>query len=121
MMTRVAILTMPVESGGLSYYAMSGEKRSFGHTAGEALDSLTAQLAKEETGTLVIVQSQQPDHFFNAKQQQRLSELMKQWRANRDRNELLPSDEQAELEDLVDRELRASAARAEGMLAEIGR
>lgn len=120
-MTRVAILTIPIENGGLSYYAMSGEKRSFGQTAGEALDSLTAQLAKEETGTLVIVQSQQPDRFFDAKQQQRLGNLMEQWRIKRDRHDLLPSEEQAELEDLVDQELRASAARAEAMLAEMER
>ena len=36
-MTRVAILSVPVENGGVSYCAMAGDKQSFGHTAGEAL------------------------------------------------------------------------------------
>ena len=118
-MTKVAILSVPIENGGVSYYAMAGEKRSFGHTAGEALDSLTSQLAHEETGTLVIVQSRQPDRFFNIRQQQRLSELMKRWRAARDQGRSLPPGEQAELTELVDSELRASAARSEAMLAEL--
>jgi len=48
-MTKVAILSMPGENGGVSYYAMAGDKRSFGHTAGEALDSLTSQLPHEDT------------------------------------------------------------------------
>lgn len=75
-MTRVAILSVPVENGSISYCAMAGDKRSFGHTAGEALDLLTSQLAREDAGTLVIVQSRQPDRFFDARQQRRLGELM---------------------------------------------
>lgn len=118
-MTKVAILSVPVESGGISYYAMAGEKRSFGNTAGEALDSLTSQLALEETGTLVIVQNRQPDRFFNARQQQRLGDLMKRWRAARDQGRPLSAGEQAELEQLVDMELYASAARAEAILVEL--
>lgn len=118
-MTRVAILSVPVEYGGMSYYAMASGKRSFGHTAGEALDSLTAQLSVEEAGTLVIVQSRQPDRFFNASQQQRLGELMNRWRAARDQGKSLSADEQAELKKLVDNELHASAARADEMLVEL--
>lgn len=118
-MTRVAILSVPVEYGGLSYYAIAGQKRSFGHTAGEALDSLTAQLTLEEAGTLVIVQSRQPDRFFSARQQQQLGELMARWRTARDQGRSLSADEQAELEQLVDMELEASAARADAMLAEL--
>ncbi len=118
-MTRVAILSVPMELDGMSYYAMAGKKRSFGHTAGEALDSLTAQLALEETGTLVIVQSRQPDRFFTASQQQRLGELMLRWRSARDQGSALSADEQSELAQLVDKELRASAARADEMLVEL--
>lgn len=118
-MTRVSILSVPVENGGVSYYAMTGDKRSFGHTAGEALDSLTSQLALEDAGTLVIVQSRQPDRFFNARQLGRLGELMNRWRTARDQGGLLPAKEQAELTELIDIELRASAARADALLAEL--
>jgi hypothetical protein len=99
---------------------MAGDKRSFGHTAGEALDSLTSQLAREDAGTLVIVQSRQPDRFFDARQQRRLSELMQRWRTAQDQDSSLPASEQAELAELVDVELRATAARADALLAELG-
>jgi hypothetical protein len=118
-MTKVAILSVPVENGGVSYYAMAGDKRSFGHTAGEALDLLTSQLTHEDAGTLVIVQSRQPDRFFDARQQRRLSELMNRWRTARDQGGSLPASEQAELAGLVDSELRATAARADALLAEL--
>lgn len=118
-MTRVAILSVPVENDGVSYCAMAGDKRSFGHTAGEALDLLTSQLAREDAGTLVIVQSRQPDRFFDARQQRRLSELMNRWRTARDQGGSLPASEQAELAGLVDSELRATAARADALLAEL--
>jgi len=50
--------------------------------------------------------------FFNAAQQQRLSELMGRWQSARDVGASLPLNEQAELEALVETELRASADRA---------
>jgi len=78
---------------------------------GEALDALTAQLSEDDTGTLVIVQNQRPDHFFDAVQQQRMAELMEHWRAARDRGETLPTDEQSELEAMVEAELLASKDR----------
>lgn len=119
-MTRVAVLSMPGENDGISYYAMAGDKRSFGHTAGEALDSLTSQLAREDAGTLVIVQNRQPDRFFDARQQRRLNELMQRWRTAQDHGDSLPASEQAELAELVDVELRATAARTDALLAESG-
>jgi len=118
-MRRVEILSVPVEHGRISYYAMAGKKRSFGHTAGEALDLLTSQFPVEEVGTLVIVQSHQPDRFFDANQQRRLGELMQRWRTARDQGRLLSTGEQAELEKLADTELLAAAARAEEMLFEL--
>jgi hypothetical protein len=60
-------------------------KRSQGATVGAALDALTAQLTPDEAGTMVIVQNQRPDHFFNAVSQQRLAELMARWCSCRDR------------------------------------
>ena len=56
--------------------------------------------------------SYRPDRFFNAEQQRRLAELMARLRAARDRGCMLASDEQTELEALVEAELRGAADRA---------
>ena len=67
---------------------------------------------------LLIIQSFQPDSFFSAIQQARLSELMSLWRAARDRRETLPPDQEAELEALVDAELRAATAQTAALTSE---
>ena len=110
-MTKVAILPVPAEQGDLSYHAIAGAKHAEGKTAGEALDALTAQLSADEASTLVIVQSLRPDQFFTAAQQEQLAALMARWRTARDQGDTLSVDEQAELEALIEVELRASAAR----------
>lgn len=120
-MTKVAILPIPTEKGEVSYRAVAGDKQSHGRTAGEALDALTTQLSEDEASTLVIVQSLRPDRFFNAAQQQRLGELMERWHRGRDKGQTLPADEQAELEALVEAELRAAAARAATLADELKR
>ena len=99
-----------------SYRAVAGDKQSVGNTAGEALDSLTAQLEEAESGTLIIVQRYRPDRFFDAAQQARLSALMGRWRTARDAGATLPPHEQAELETLIEQELAATAQRAEAIL-----
>jgi len=118
-MTRVAILPVPTATGDIAYRAVAGDKSSQGKTAGEALDALTVQLPEDETGTLVIVQSLRPDRFFDADQQQRLAELMERWRAARDAGTTLPAAEQAELEALIEEEVRASAKRTAALLQEL--
>lgn len=111
-MTKVAIFPVPGGEGGVAYLAMGRDKRSEGATPGEALDGLTRQLTQDEAGTLVVIQSQRPDRFFNADQQNRLRELMDQWRACRAKGQALPAAEQAELDKLTAEELAASACRA---------
>ena len=111
-MTRIAILPVPAEQGDLSYHAIAGSKHAEGKTAGEALDALTAQLSADEASTLVIVQSLRPDEFFTAAQQEQLTALMARWRTARDQGGALSDNEQAELEELIEAELRASGARA---------
>lgn len=120
-MTRVAILPVPTAIGSHSYRAVAGDKHSEGRTAGAALDALTAQFSEDEAGMLVIVQTLRPDHFFNATQQQRLAELMERWRKARDQGGILPADEQAELNALVEAEVRASGNRAAALADEAGR
>ena len=115
-MTSVTILPMPTSHGGVRYCAVSNGKRSQGATAGEALDALTAQFTDAEQGTLVIMQERRPDQFFSADQKQRLGELMGRWRTCRDEGKPLPANEEAELDSLIDVELRGASARAAAML-----
>jgi hypothetical protein len=110
-MTTVAILPISDASGEKSYRAIAGEKHSVGKTAGQALDALTAQLGETEFSALLVIQNFSPDPFFSAEQQERLSELMHLWRTARDQGRELPAAQQAELDILVDAELRAATAR----------
>ena len=118
-MTKVAILPETNGTDGAAYRAIAGKLQSVGRTPGEALDGLTAQLGEEEAGTLVIVQSQRPDRFFSADQQQRLAQLMQQWRAARDAGTSLPPLAQRELEALTRAELEAATRRAQALIDEL--
>ncbi len=115
-MTTIAILSESPGSPTTNFRAVAGDKQSVGKTAGQALDALTSQLDETQTGTLLVVQSLRPDHFFTAQQQQRLEELFARWRGFRDRGIPLPAEEQAELDSLVEAEVRATAERARSLL-----
>ena len=56
------------------------------------------------------------DEFFTATQQRHLGELMARWRVARDAGQMLPTEEQMELEGLIEAELAASAKRAERLI-----
>jgi hypothetical protein len=109
-MTTVTIL--PEKSD--SYRALAGDKESVGRTAGEALDALASQLEDEESGTLIIVQNRKADKFFNAAQQERLTELMQL-----QRDGILSMPEKGELESLVEAELDGARQRATALQAEL--
>ncbi|MEH2213424.1 MULTISPECIES: hypothetical protein [unclassified Nostoc] len=115
-MTTVAILPTRDASGEKSYRAIAGDKHSVGKTAGQALDALTAQLGETEFSALLVIQSFRPDAFFSAQQQERLSELMRLWRSARDRGQELLPEQQAQLDDLVEAELRAATARTAALM-----
>jgi K+-transporting ATPase c subunit len=119
-MTTIAILQEAAAGGSILYRAVARRKESVGRTVGEALDALTSQLSEEEAGTLVIVQNFRPDHYFTARQQQRLSELMARWRQARDGGSCLSAPEQAELESLIEAELEAARKRTEAALDNVG-
>ena len=119
-MTTVAILPVPTDKG-ITYQGTAGDKHSRGRTLGEALDALTPQLPDADAGMLVVVQSLHPDRFFGAIEQQRLGELMLAWRLARDLGSALPDQEQAELDQLIDAELYASANRAALLADQAGR
>lgn len=115
-MTTVAILPISDVNGEKSYRAIAGDKHSVGKTAGQALDALTAQLGEMEFSTLLVIQNFRPDSFFSAEQQERLSELMNLWRLAREQGLELPPEQQAELNCLVEIELRAATARTGALM-----
>lgn len=110
-MTTVAILPVLNTNGEKSYRAIAGDRQSVGKTAGQALDALTALLGETDFSGLLIIQSFNPDEFFTVQQQKRLSELMNLWRPTRDRGETFSPIQQAELESLVEAELKAATVR----------
>ena len=117
----VSILPVPGEEGQLSFHAVSGGKSSHGRTRGEALDAISAQLSDEQDGTLVVVQSFQPDRYFNSAQQRRLAELLGLLSAAAQQGKTLPDAEQAELDVLIELEVRAAGQRAAALADELGR
>ena len=118
-MTKIAIIPERTESGGVAYRAISGRKQSTGKTAGEALDALTSSLQDDDSAALVIVQHQRPDQFFTSEQRLRLQELMERWRVARESAAALSTADQAELDDLIEAELRATGARTAMLLREL--
>ncbi|NEQ69219.1 MAG: hypothetical protein F6K21_27775 [Symploca sp. SIO2D2] len=117
-MATVSILPIYNSSGEKTYRALAGNKHSVGKTAGQALDALTIQLEDAEFSSLLVIQSFNPDGFFSAKQQEQLSELMSLWRLAREQGRELLPEQQKELEELVEAELRAATARSAILLPE---
>jgi hypothetical protein len=118
-MITISIIPEKPNTGELIWRAMSGESESFGKTAGEALDALTAKLNGEAAGIPLLVRQLEPDRFFTLEQQQRLNDLMARWRAARDAGHTLPANEQTELESLVEAEVRGAGLRVEQTLASL--
>jgi hypothetical protein len=118
-MTTIAIVPDDPQGSPASFRAIAGEAQSSGATVGQALDSLRAQLGESEETTLVVVQPMRPDTLFTAEQQQRLDELLARWRAARDADTSLPPQEQAELDALVEAELRAATERSAVLLRQL--
>jgi predicted Zn-dependent protease with MMP-like domain len=117
-MTTVAILPISDINGERLYRAVTGNKHSVGKTAGQALDALTAQLDEMALETPLVIQSFRPDSLFSDIEQERLSELMDLWRSARDQGEELSSEQQTELERLVEAELKAATARTAALMQE---
>jgi hypothetical protein len=100
-----------------AFRALTAHNQAVGRTPGEALDALATQLRDEEADTLIIVRNLAPDRFFTA--DQRLEQLMAAWRAARDGGNPLSTEEQAELERLIDAEVRAATERTAALLREL--
>jgi hypothetical protein len=118
-MTKVALYREDVGSDEMAFRALTARNQAVGRTPGEALDALTTQLGDEEADTLIIVRNLGPDRFFTREQQQRLEQLMAGWRGARGGGNPLSTEEQAELEHLVDAEVRAATERAAALGREL--
>jgi hypothetical protein len=117
-MNTVLILPISNINGEQSYRAIAGDKQWIGKTAGQALDGLTSQLGATEFNALIVIQSFDPDQFFSANQQKRLSELMNLWKIARDQGQVLRSEQQTELDILAESELRAATARTAALITQ---
>lgn len=111
-MITITIIPGDPQSSPTTFRAVAGDVQSIGATAGQALDALTEKIGAPQETTLIVVQPMRPDAFFTAAQQQRLAELMDRWRAARDAGTTLPPQDQAELDALVEAELRAASERS---------
>lgn len=120
-MTTITIVPESNSPENPSFLAISGTLSSTGKTAGEALDALSVQLQDESGDTLVILHRGCPDEFFSAEKRSRLDALMGKWRTARDSGATLSPEEIAELESLVQAELRASAKRSQALVEKVGR
>jgi hypothetical protein len=118
-MTTITIVPENAPESPARFRAIAGDVQSVGTTAGQALDALTGQLGGPEQTTLVVVQPMQPDAWFTAEQRQRLEELMARWRQARDAGVPFPAEEQAELDRLVEAELRAATERSAALARQL--
>jgi hypothetical protein len=118
-MTKVAVYQESANPELMPYRAVAGRNQAMGRTAGEALDALASQLPREDAETLVIVRNMSPDRFFSAEQRSRLEELTALRRKTIASNSQLTAHEEAELEQLVDAELRAATKRATALFHEL--
>ncbi len=119
-MTKVGLIHEAVGGDEQAFRAVTAGKQATGRTAGEAIDALASQPTDDESETLIVVRNMGPDRFFSASERERLERLMASWRVARDAGVSLPPEEQAELETLIDAEVRAAAERAAALGRELG-
>ena len=118
-MTKVAVYRESVSQESMPFRAVSGRNQAMGRTAGEALDALAAQLPQEDADNLVIIRNMRPDRFFGAEQRRRLEELMVLRCEAIAANSHLTAQQEAELEQLVDDEVRAATCRATALFDDL--
>jgi hypothetical protein len=118
-MATITVIPDDPRTATTPYRAVAGDTQAVGPTVGQALDGLRTKLGEPGETTLVIVQPMAPDFFFSGEERDRLGTLMTRWRAARDSGTALPLDEQAELDELVQAEVRAAGQRAAQLLRSV--
>ena len=117
-MTTIQILQEAQPQGGWRYRAIYERHHAAGATPGAALDALEDELPAN-SGTVVILQKFKSDRYFEEPQQARLTQLMERLQESRAHGLDLAPSEMAELEALIDLELRATAQRATDIATQI--
>lgn len=116
MIATIEIVREAVDMEPERYRARSQGQQVAAETPGQALDKLEALLVAQGTAaqqnTIVLVQRFQPDTFFDAKQQAVLSLRMEGFQNAVANGQLFDEQEQQQLEEAVDAELRGAIARA---------
>ncbi len=97
-----------------NYRAVAGDISSEGDTIGQAIDALTNRLGQIDF-KYIFVESTAPDRFFNAQQQERLSELMTRHRNAKFNGEQFPVNEFRELEGLLNDQIRGTGERLKAL------
>lgn len=110
--------TVIVTTENNRFRAKSDDKESYGQTIGQAIDALNEKFENFDNKTLYILQKFQPDEFFTAAQQKRMSELLDKLRLAQEGKVEFSLEEKAELEELVAAELKGSGNRVK-KLAEL--
>lgn len=116
-MNTVEIQSVSDPSGKTLYKATSGARSSIGETMGQALDALLQELEVIQFPALLVSQTFQPDIFFSAEQQKRLTKLMELWRNARDTGQELDLALKQELYALVELELEADIIRTKKLFS----
>lgn len=118
-MTAIQILQDTPQRGQQPRYrAVHHAHQAAGPTPGAALDALEDMLS-DDAGLVVILQKFKPDRYFSAEEQTRLVELMQRMQAARDAGTELPDADAAELVQLIEKELVATARRAKDIHRQI--
>lgn len=122
-MATLEILQESAQAGRTRYRARWGNRQVAAETPGKALDALYAMRDQGEGNqtTVILLHHFGPDRFFGEAEQTRLGDLMDEFHDSLRSAESLSAAEQAELESLVEAELRASAHRATTLAEESGR
>ena len=111
------------------YRAICGQQEATGASPGEALDSIEQQLTTlgdignigdiNDSQTLIILQRFRPDSLFTREQQNKLQELMSQHHQAVATQKPLSTQQQEELENLVETEFEAAIERSSQLLSQI--
>lgn len=111
-MSTVSVASEANGSATTIYRARARGKEAYGDTVGQAIDRLPSDVAEGEGPLVVVVQSFRGDRFFTAEQQKRLIELREKANLAHESGGGLPQAEQAELDALIDAELRGATERS---------
>lgn len=111
-MTTTSVLQATNSGNERHLLAIVGKRKSFGRTAGEALDALIAQEAGTIDSSAVLIHRFAPDAYFAQDRYERMQELL-------DSRASLSASESGELDALSDEELDATILRTDSLVGRL--